>query len=298
MRITTRRTIHRPADDVWDVVGRRFDEAGVWASSIAASRATGPATPPAQEGPAAAAPLAGAPCTARECHVAAPGAERLVEELVAYDDHGRSLTYALATGMERFARSAVSTWSVEARSDHESVVRVDAEFRLTRFGRLLAPVLAPYLSIMGRRNAADLATYVETGQPSRRKQRRSAGNPVLDRAVGLNALFSLASGGGLVLWSRWWAHEYGGVGAPVIALVGATLLAYAVLLGWLAGRGVAPRVGRVLSLLDGAWVVGTAGLLAVAGARFGPAGLGAAVATGLVVAGFGAVQWRASRTPG
>ena len=285
MRITTRRTIHRPADEVWEVVGRRFGEAGVWASSIHTSHTTGPGR------------LPGAPCSARECHVAAPGADRLVEELVVYDESARTLSYALAGGMERFAASAVSTWSVDAVSDHASVLRVDAEFGLTRLGRVLAPVLSLYLAIMGRRNAADLATYVETGRPSQHKQRQAARNPALDQVVALNALFSLVSGGGLVLWSRWWASEYGGVAAPVIALVGAALLGYAVLLGWLAGRGVAPRAGRVLSLLDGAWVVGTAGLLAVAGARFSPTAIGATVATASVVAGFGALQWRASRAP-
>ena len=104
MRITTTILITRPAADVWDLVGRRFAEASVWASGISESVAVGEAE------------LPDAPCSARECHVAVPGADRLVEHLVAYDDATMSLTYTLAAGMDRVARSMIQVLKKSGRT--------------------------------------------------------------------------------------------------------------------------------------------------------------------------------------
>lgn len=162
MKISIRTTIDRPAAEVWDVVGRRFGDASLWASSIDLSRAVGAPT------------LSGAPSEARECQVAVPGAGRLVEQLVDFDEEAMILTYALAGGMERIARSARNTWQVVATGDGRCELRIDAEFELTGLGRGLAPLIRPYLTTVSRRNADDLRVYVETGRPSARKQRRQA----------------------------------------------------------------------------------------------------------------------------
>lgn len=129
MRITTTTTIERPAHEIWDLVGHRFADGSVWASSVDTSRAVG-----GQK-------LADAPCGARECRVAVPGADRLVEELVAYDNASMSLTYVVAEGMQLVARSARNIWSVTPLSDARSKLRIDAEIDLSLTGRILAPVL-------------------------------------------------------------------------------------------------------------------------------------------------------------
>lgn len=282
MRIATTTTIDRPAHEIWSLVGHRFADASAWASSIDTSRAV--AEPK----------LAGAPCGARECRVAVPGADRLVEKLVAYDTASMSLTYVLAEGMQQVARSARNTWSVTPLSETRSELRIDAEVDLAPTGRIIAPVLRPYLVAMGRRNADDLKVYVETGAPSQRKQRQQSGTGALTGLIAGNAVFTTLSGAALTIASSWWARQFGGLAEPVITGLGTSLLVYAVYLVWISGRDVTARTGRMLALLDASWVAATAGVLALAGSGFSGVGLSASVATAVVVAGLGWSQWRAS----
>ncbi len=282
MRITYTTAISRPAHEVWDLVGPRFADASVWASSVDISRAVG--TPK----------LAGAPSGARECRVAVPGADLLVEELVDYDDLAMSLTYFVADGMQQVARSARNTWSVIPLSSEESELRIDAEVDLSPTGRILSPVLWPFLVATVRRNADDLTVYAQTGVPSFRKQRQQSGASKLANLVAANAVFTTVSGAGLTIAARWWARQFGGVTEPLITFIGTSLLVYAVGLVWISGRDITGRTGRTLALLDLAWVGATAGVLALAGSAFSGAGLTAAVMTAAVVAGFGWSQWRTS----
>lgn len=282
MRTTTTTTIERPAHEVWELVGHRFADASVWASSIDTSHAVGGPT------------LAGAPSGARECSLAVPGADLLVEELVTYDDASMSLTYVVAEGMQQVARSARNTWSVTPLSEKVSELRIDAEVDLSRTGRTLVAVLRPYLAAMGRRNANDLKVYVETGVPSYRKQRQQSGTAGLAGLVAGNAVFTTLSGIALTIASHWWARQFGGVAEPVITVLGTSLLMYAVGLMWICGRDVTARTGRMLSLLDVAWVVTTVGILVRVGSGFSTVGLFASVMTAVIVAGLGWAQWRAS----
>lgn len=287
MQITTTILINRPAAEVWDLVGPRFAEASAWASSISESVAV--------EEPG----LADAPCSARECHVAVPGADRLVEELVAYDDAAMSLTYTLAAGMDRIARSARSTWTVVPLGGSRSTLRIEAQVDPTPVGRVVAALLRSYLAAMGRRNVDDLRVYAETGAPSARKRRQGRRS---EAAVAWNAVFTMVSGAALTMGAGWWSTQFGTESELLLTGLGTGLLAYAVYLAWASGRGVGAWTGRALAALDGAWVVGTGALLASTGAAFTGIGLTAAVATAVIVAAFGWTQWRAfgeaSREPG
>ena len=226
MRISTSTTIERPASDVWDLLGRRFGEASTWASSISASQAVGE---PTIAGDRAGGASAGSPYPA----------DHLVEELVAYDDAAMTLTYRLAEGMQQVARSAHNTWSVVPLGETTSQLRIEAEVDLAPTGRALGFVLRPYLSAMGRRNADDFKTYVETGRPSERKRRQETGGSRLATLVAGNAVFTAVSGAVLVVGSGWWANQLGGVAAPIVAVLGTSLMAYAVVLAWISGGGPA-----------------------------------------------------------
>ncbi len=282
MRISTSTTIERPASDVWDLLGRRFGEASTWASSISASQTVGDPS------------IAGAPCERRECRVAVPGAEHLVEELVAYDDAAMTLTYRLAEGMQQVARSAHNTWSVVALGETTSQLRIEAEVDLVPTGRALGLVLRPYLSAMGRRNADDFKTYVETGRPSERKRRQETGLDRLATLVTGNAVFTAVSGAALVVGSGWWANQLGGVTAPIVAVLGTSLMGYAVVLAWICRQGLTQRTGRTLALLDASWVLGSAAVLVVVGKDFSGVGLTAVASTAGLVALLAWSQWRAS----
>ena len=182
-----------------------------------------------------------------------PGADQLVEELVAYDDTAMTLTYRLAEGMRRVAVSVHNTWSVVPLGETTSQLRIEAEVDLAPTGRVLGLVLRPYLSAMGRRNAEDFKAYVETGRPSERKRRQETGLGRLTMLVAGNAAFSAVSGAALVVGSGWWADQLGGVAAPIVAGLGTALLAYAVFLAWISTRGPSQRTGQTLALLDASW---------------------------------------------
>ena len=147
---------------------------------------------------------------------------------------------------------------------------------------------------MGTRNADDFKTYVETGRPSERKRRQETGLGRLTMLVGGNAVFSAVSGAALVVGSGWWANQLGGVAAPIVVGLGTALMAYAVVLAWISGRGPGQRTGRTLALLDASWVVGSAAVLAVVGRDFSGAGLIAVSGAAAIVAVLGWSQWRAS----
>ena len=136
-----------------------------------------------------------------------------------------TLTYRLAEGMQQVALSAHNTWSVVPLGETTSQLRIEAEVDLASTGRALVLVLRPYLSAMGRRNADDFKTYVETGRPSERKRRQEAGMSRLAMLVAGNAIFTAASGAVLVVGSGWWANQLGGVDAPIVAVLGTSLAA-------------------------------------------------------------------------
>ena len=274
--------IERSASDVWDVLGRRFGDASTWASSISASQAVGEPT------------IDGAPCASRECRVAVPGTDRLVEELVAYDDASMTLTYRLAKGMQQVARAAHNTWSVLPLGETTSQLRIEAEVDFAPIGRALGHVLRPYLSAMGRRNADDFKTYVETGRPSERKRRQEAGMNRLTMLVAGSAIVTAVSGAVLVVGSGWWVNQLGGVARPIVPVLGISLMGYAVGLAWISGRGPNPQTGQTLALLDASWVLGSAAVLAVVGKDFGVAALTAVSGTAGIVAVLGWSLWRAS----
>ncbi|MGX5653183.1 hypothetical protein ACWKWC_00215 [Geodermatophilus nigrescens] len=82
---------------------------------------------------------------------------------------------------------------------------MDADVRLTGFGRLVGTLLRLYLARVGRRTGRDLEALLETGKPSRAKAIavHCARRITLDRLVLGNAAFSAASGAALTIASTW-----------------------------------------------------------------------------------------------
>jgi len=148
-----------PADAVWDVVGRRFDRIGAWATAVPASAAL-----PAQPG--------GPPVAGRVCTTGVRLVPRVTETLVAYDEANRTLTYE-GSGLPRFVTRARNTWTVTPVGDGWCRVTMRARFD-TRglLGRLGRSVILAQTWRTSRYLADDLRRYVETGRPSPRKQRQ------------------------------------------------------------------------------------------------------------------------------
>jgi hypothetical protein len=195
--LSTEFVVAAPADAVWNVIGRRFDRIGEWATAIPASTALPPsartitvqATPQLPVGQI----VAGAPVAGRVCTTGVRLVPRVTETLVEYDETNRTLTYE-ASGMPAFVTTARNTWTVVALDERRCRVILRARFVARGLlGHLGRWVILAQVGRTSRYLADDLRHYVETGRPSARKQRqlrraarraaRSAGrsrHPVLD----------------------------------------------------------------------------------------------------------------------
>jgi hypothetical protein len=165
--------IAAPADQVWEVIGRRFDRIGDWATAITHSTAT-PNASAAAGGPALpiAAAALDAPVAGRVCQTGVRLVPQVTETLIGYDDANRTLTYQ-ASGMPTFVTLARNTWTVTAIDAHRSRVSLRARFDT----RGLLGILGRWTILAQTRRTSrhlteDLGHYVRTGQPSPRKQRQ------------------------------------------------------------------------------------------------------------------------------
>jgi hypothetical protein len=159
-----------PAEAVWEMIGRRFDRIGEWATAIPASTALPPAPTPALSR----SPLVGAPVAGRVCTTGVRLMPEVTETLVAYDDANRTLTYE-GSGLPRFVTTARNTWTVTPLDERHCRVRLRARFDTRGLLGLLGRwAILAQVRRTSRHLAHDLGHYAETGTPSPRKQRQLA----------------------------------------------------------------------------------------------------------------------------
>jgi hypothetical protein len=172
-KLSAQITVDAPADAVWDVIGRRFDRIGDWATAIRASWALRPSmSARTATRSLAAGPDAGAPVAGRICRTGVLLVGQVTETLVAYDAANRTLTYE-ATGLPAFVTTARNTWTVTALSAGRTQVTLEAQFETRGLIGVLGRVaMLIQVRFAGRRLAEDLGHYVEHGTPSPRKQRQ------------------------------------------------------------------------------------------------------------------------------
>jgi O-antigen/teichoic acid export membrane protein len=114
----------------------------------------------------------------------------------------------------------------------------------------------------------------------------------LRRAFTGNAIFSLLSATIFVLAGGAIASRVGLSSPLPLQLVGAGLVPFGVYLLWLARRDqLTRRDGRIVSLLDAEWLLGTAILLVGWPELMNAAGHAAAIGIAAVVGGFAIWQW-------
>jgi hypothetical protein len=159
-----------PADQVWDVIGHRFDRIGDWATAITASTAI--PTPRSLATRTTAAVSVPAPVAGRVCQTGVRLVGEITETLTAYDDAGRTLAYQ-ATGMPAFVTLGRNTWSVVPVDD--TTCRLELRARFDTHG--LLGLLGRWAILAQTRRtshhlADDLHHYIETGEPSPRKKHR------------------------------------------------------------------------------------------------------------------------------
>ena len=165
MNFSSHIIINRPAEAVWDIIGRRFDRIGEWATAIPASAAI-PQEPT----------VSGAPVAGRVCDTGIRMLPHATEMIIAYSDSDRTLTYQ-ATGMPAYVGVARNRWTITAVDQQRTRAAFEAVFAPRGIlGRLLAGWLLVKIGRTGRDLLGDLKHYAEHGVPSPHKQAQ------LDRA--------------------------------------------------------------------------------------------------------------------
>jgi len=157
--LSTSIIVEAPAEAVWDVVGRRFDRIGEWATAIAASTALATGSD-RKTG------------SGRTCTTGIRLVPHVTETIVDYDEARRTLTYE-ATGLPRFVAVARNTWTVVPLGGRRSRVEIEARFTTRGLvGRLFGWAILIQARRAGRQLAGDLRHFVEDGAPSARKRRQ------------------------------------------------------------------------------------------------------------------------------
>lgn len=160
MNLSGEITIEAPADSIWRILGHGFASIGDWATAIQASHG------------AAGTPTPGAPVAGRTCETGLHAIPTVTENIVAYDDANRTLTYA-ATELPRFIGEARNRWQVTDAGPGRARARFDGVLKTRGLGGLLAALpLRVYLRRETMRVLDDLKHYAEHGTPSANKQRR------------------------------------------------------------------------------------------------------------------------------
>lgn len=170
--LTRQFTVEASADAVWDLVGRRFDRIGDWATAIPASTAIA-ATPSGRAPTRTPAPtVMDAPVAGRVCQTGVRLLPQVTETIVAYDDAARSLTYE-ASGLPTFVATARNTWIITPLDERCTRITLYAQFD-TRglIGALARWVILIQVGHTSRHLAEDLRYYLEYGIPSPRKQKQ------------------------------------------------------------------------------------------------------------------------------
>lgn len=167
MQIRKQAIVNASADEVWSVVAHEFDRIGSWATAVPASHEAAHAAAPA-----------GCLVGGRTCQTTMRRFPEAEEQIVAYDERARALTYEAVRGMPGFVASARNTWRVVAIDDRRSQVSIAATVTTRGLaGPLMALAMRLGMGRVGGHVLDDLRHYVEDKTPSPRKQRQ------LDRAA-------------------------------------------------------------------------------------------------------------------
>ncbi|MEM7140679.1 MAG: SRPBCC family protein [Actinomycetota bacterium] len=149
------RTIRTPIDEVWRFVIDDFANGHEWAFGTASCRAGTD-----EEG------------FDRVCDTETG---TLTDTITRVDDTNHVLEFSVE-GLPFFVRSVVATWTLEATSPDETVITIGPRIEtMPVIGRLMEIPMKRALDTLYPELLDDLAIFVETGQPSARKQAELAG---------------------------------------------------------------------------------------------------------------------------
>lgn len=152
--IKATRRINKPIEEVWRFVVDEFTNNHEWAFGTSSCRAGTEA-----EG------------FDRICHTESG---TLKDTITKVDDDNHVLEFSV-TGLPFFVRSVVATWSLESVSETETDITIGPRIEtMPLIGNLMEIPMKKALNKLYPELLNDMAIFVETGQPSPRKQQELA----------------------------------------------------------------------------------------------------------------------------
>ena len=149
------------ANDLWQIIGPGFAEAGKWSTAVDHSTGHG-------EGK-----FDGATCDTRSCDLSAKGFSSVNERITEYDASNRTMAFDVFEGMPGFVTYTNNRTVITDLGQGRSQAELQITMHMKPFmGWLLGGMLKKNLSNLIDSALEDLKVYAETGQPSSRKQAR------------------------------------------------------------------------------------------------------------------------------
>jgi hypothetical protein len=156
-------TVNVSADDLWQIVGPQFADAGKWSTAVDHSAGHGEGN------------FDGASCDSRSCDLSAKGFKSVNEKITEYDEANRTMSFDVVQGMPGFVTYTNNRTIVSDLGQGRSKAELQITIRMKPLmGNLLGGMFKKNLSNVIDSALDDLKVYAETGKPSARKQARMA----------------------------------------------------------------------------------------------------------------------------
>jgi hypothetical protein len=156
-------TVNVSADELWEIVGPGFAQAGRWSTAVDHSFGQG------------AGKFDGAKCDTRSCDLSAKGFSSVNERIVEYDTSKRILSFDVFEGMPSFVTYTNNRTVITDIGNGKSKADLQITLHMKPFmGMLMGGMMSKNLSNLIDSALEDLKVYAETGEPSDRKKARMA----------------------------------------------------------------------------------------------------------------------------
>jgi len=151
MKFSKQIKINAPAEKVWNILGRDFENVGKWATLVGHSEIN-----------TEAAVVNGSHVGGRLCSTSIG---KISEEFTEYDDQNMSFSFKGIITSKLFTK-VISSNKVTAIDENTSKVTATPQIDLTFLGTLMSPLIKLQLGKSVDEGLEDLKYYVENGKPS------------------------------------------------------------------------------------------------------------------------------------
>ncbi|MFT5780502.1 MAG: hypothetical protein ACI837_003464 [Crocinitomicaceae bacterium] len=161
VKMTKSLEVNVSAENLWEIIGPGFADAGKWSTAIDHSAGHGEAK------------FDGATCDTRSCDLSAKGFSSVNERITEYEPSKHTMSFDVYAGMPGFVTYMNNRTVITDLGNGKSKAELSITMHMKPFmGALMGGMLSKNLSNLIDSALDDLKVYVETGKPSDRKTAR------------------------------------------------------------------------------------------------------------------------------